>query len=207
MPKYTLNTDKMFADVTDNIAIIIDSETGIYYGMNTFATNIYENLINNNIPSEIILESIKTLITDNINNANNNAKTTTNNTNDSSAANTIDSIDSINNIEQSFNSFLNFLIQNEIIVELEQYSNERQNLNDVTNQPDQEIKEISLNIQKTTQNIKTPDLNIQLAINDNFKIIIKEYNDAQELLLADPIHEVNQETGWSPEKSSLNNNH
>ena len=118
MPKYTLNTDKMFADVTDNIAIIIDSETGIYYGMNTFATNIYENLINNNIPSEIILESIKTLIRDNINNANNNAKTTTNNTNDSSAANanTIDSIDSINNIEQSFNSFLNFLIQNEIVL-------------------------------------------------------------------------------------------
>ena len=104
-------------------------------------------------------------------------------------------------------AFLNFLIQNEIIVELEQYSNERQNLNDITNQPDQKIKEISLNIQKTTQNIKTPDLNIQLAINDNFKIIIKEYNDAQELLLADPIHEVNQETGWSPEKSSLNNNH
>lgn len=39
---------------------------------------------------------------------------------------------------------------------------------------------------------------------DNFILDVKEYNDAQELLLADPIHEVKEDEGWSPEKSSLN---
>ena len=43
---YVLNEEKMFADVTDGIAIIINSETGIYYGMNGLGTAIYENLVN-----------------------------------------------------------------------------------------------------------------------------------------------------------------
>ena len=32
---------------------------------------------------------------------------------------------------------------------------------------------------------------------------VSEYNDAQELLLADPIHEVKEETGWTPQKDSI----
>ena len=32
---------------------------------------------------------------------------------------------------------------------------------------------------------------------------VQEYNDAQELLLADPIHEVKVEDGWQPDKSVL----
>ena len=43
---YVLNDEKMFADITDGIAIIINSETGIYYGMNALGTAVYENLIN-----------------------------------------------------------------------------------------------------------------------------------------------------------------
>ena len=31
---YRLNESKMFADITDGIAIIINAATGIYYGMN-----------------------------------------------------------------------------------------------------------------------------------------------------------------------------
>ena len=34
-------------------------------------------------------------------------------------------------------------------------------------------------------------------------MLVNEYNDAQELLLADPIHEVKEETGWTPEKDSI----
>ncbi len=45
MTNYVLNDEKMFADVTDGIAIIINSETGIYYGMNELATIVYENII------------------------------------------------------------------------------------------------------------------------------------------------------------------
>ena len=50
---YVLNEEKMFADVTDGIAIIINSETGIYYGLNGFGTAVYENLMNGSTKSEI----------------------------------------------------------------------------------------------------------------------------------------------------------
>lgn len=45
MANYRLNDEKMFADVTDGIAIIINSETGLYYGLNALGTAVYENLI------------------------------------------------------------------------------------------------------------------------------------------------------------------
>ena len=41
MTAYTLNNDKMFVDITDGIAIVINSETGIYYGMNALGTNVF----------------------------------------------------------------------------------------------------------------------------------------------------------------------
>lgn len=43
--RYALNMNKVFSDVTDGIAILIDMETGLYYGMNLLTTNIYENII------------------------------------------------------------------------------------------------------------------------------------------------------------------
>ena len=49
-----------------------------------------------------------------------------------------------------------------------------------------------------------PNIDETIAKEDNYILELKEYNDAQELLLADPIHEVKEEDGWSPEKSSLN---
>jgi len=39
------------------------------------------------------------------------------------------------------------------------------------------------------------------AAADAFTPECKEYRDVQELLYADPIHEVEEETGWTPEKS------
>ena len=49
---YVLNEEKMFADVTDGIAIIINSETGIYYGLNGLGTAVYENLMNGSSVAE-----------------------------------------------------------------------------------------------------------------------------------------------------------
>ncbi len=37
----------------------------------------------------------------------------------------------------------------------------------------------------------------------NFELSVQEYNDAQEMLLADPIHEVKEDTGWTPETDSI----
>jgi len=47
------------------------------------------------------------------------------------------------------------------------------------------------------------EIDENLAKEDNFEMDVREYNDAQELLLADPIHEVKEETGWTPEKDSI----
>ena len=50
---------------------------------------------------------------------------------------------------------------------------------------------------------ETAQIDKNSAKEDNFILELKEYNDAQELLLADPIHEVKDETGWTPEKDSI----
>lgn len=55
---YKLNEDKMFADITDGIAIVINSETGIYYGMNSFGTNVYENIVSG-VDTDKILKALK----------------------------------------------------------------------------------------------------------------------------------------------------
>ena len=139
MTNYRLNEEKMFADVTDGMAIIINSETGIYYGMNCLGTQIYENLING-VPTEKILSALKNFNSD---------------------------------IEEVFNEFINSLLKNGIIMPAETSD-------------------------------KEAEINEEIAKSDNYIPKVDEYLDAQELLLADPIHEVKEEEGWSPEKSSLN---
>lgn len=138
---YVLNDDRMFADVTDGIAIIINSETGIYYGLNGLGTSVYENLVNGASVEEILvaLKSIAGAPAD---------------------------------IESRLNSFISKMIEFELIIESAESS-------------------ASVEIDSTT------------ASEEDFTLDVSEYNDAQELLLADPIHEVKEETGWTPEKDSI----
>lgn len=138
MGVYKLNENKMFADITDGIAIIINSETGIYYGMNAFGTQVYENLANG-VSTDKILSKIKEFGAD----------------------------------EENFNGFINAMLEKEILMPGVETGSE-------------------------------VNLDEAIAKEDNCELILKEYNDAQELLLADPIHEVKEEEGWSPETSSLN---
>lgn len=142
MTNYVLNEDKMFADITDGIAIIINSETGIYYGINAFGTCVYENLING-VSSGDVLKTLQTMP------------------------------EIPQDFESKFWNFIKTLAEKEII------------------------------IKGSTQN-READFNYSIAKSDEFILKITEYNDAQELLLADPIHEVKEEEGWSPEKSALN---
>ena len=137
MTNYVLNEEKMFADVTDGIAIIINSETGIYYGMNELATEVYENLING-VPAETILSALKSM--------------------QGAPA----------DLEENFKSFISTMLEKELIIKSEDNNG--------------------------IANLNKPE---------DFTLSFKEYNDAQELLLADPIHEVKEETGWTPEKSSI----
>lgn len=141
MTNYKLNEDKMFADITDGIAIIINSETGIYYGMNGLGTAIYENIVNG-VKCEDILNALKSM---------------------PGAPSTL---------EDNFNQFISALVEKELVIEAPASSN-------------------SVNIDES------------IVKEDDFAIYVREYTDAQELLLADPIHEVKEDTGWSPEKDSI----
>ena len=141
MTNYKLNEEKMFADVTDGIAIIINSETGIYYGMNGLGTTVYENLMNG-ASLESVLEALKSM-----------------------AGAPAD-------IEKRLNDFVKAMLDNELIME------------------------------GSASNAEV-NLDSSIASGDNFELKVEEYNDAQELLLADPIHEVKEETGWTPEKDSI----
>jgi hypothetical protein len=46
-------------------------------------------------------------------------------------------------------------------------------------------------------------LDADIAKNDGFALEVREYDDAQELLQADPIHAIKEDTGWTPEKDAL----
>ena len=58
-------------------------------------------------------------------------------------------------------------------------------------------------MEETTGGSRAAEIDETTAKEDDFFMSIKEYSDAQELLLADPIHEVKEETGWTPEKDSI----
>jgi hypothetical protein len=141
MTTYTLNEDKMFADITDGIAIIINSQTGIYYGMNEFSTSIFEKLISG-CSDEEILTALKTL--PNV----------------------------PEDIAKKLNAFISDLTTKELILETQSKPHETCSF--------------------------SPELNT-----DGFELNCDEYSDAQEMLMADPIHEVKEELGWSPEKESI----
>jgi hypothetical protein len=133
---YQVNPEKMFCDITDDFAIIINSETGIYYGINSFGTSVFENLIKGSAVPEILTELKK-----------------------------IPGIPA--DIEQRLVIFIEELKSKEIIVNGTAVKNEIV-------------------------------INADLAVADEFVFSVSEYADAQELLLADPIHDVEEELGWQP---------
>lgn len=140
MSNFALNDEKMFADITDGVAIVINSETGIYYGMNALGTAVFENLLNG-VSTENILKALKAL--PNV----------------------------PQDIENTFNAFINKIQEKELVIPA-----------------DTSDQEASFSEENYA---------------DGFEITVDEYDDAQELLLADPIHEVKEETGWTGEKDSI----
>lgn len=141
MASYKLNEEKMFADITDGIAIVINSETGIYYGMNGLGSNVFENLMKG-ISVENVLTALKG----------------------------ISGVPA--DIENRLNAFVEAVVAKELLIE-------------------------------GSDSSETANIDSGAATEDEFTMTVDEYNDAQELLLADPIHEVKEETGWTPEKDSI----
>ena len=137
--KYKLNEPKMLADITEGTAIVINSVTGIYYGMNFFGTAIYENLL-----AGCAIDDINTVV----------------------AALPGAPAD----VEEKIRAFVDKLIAFEIIV------------------PDE------------SSATKPAAIDPVIAEADSFTPACKDYKDIQELLFADPIHEVDADEGWRPEK-------
>lgn len=139
---YSLNESKMYADVADGSAIIINSETGIYYGLNGFATTIFENL-----QAGASVEDI------------------------TAAAASLSGAPT--DLADRINAFIDVLLGKEII-------------------------------EPAPANTAAVSLDAASASGDAYTPECTEYSDAQELLLADPIHEVKEDEGWSPWSDSLN---
>ena len=142
MANYVLNDEKMFCDIADGIAIVINSETGMYYGMNAFGTAVFENILNG-ASTEAILAALQSL--------------------PGAPA------DMAGRLEE----FIAICLHKELV-------KEGQAGDDVA-----------------------VTLDAEVAKSGGFALEAREYDDAQELLLADPIHEVKEDTGWQPEKDAL----
>lgn len=138
---YKLNDKKVFSDITDGIAILIDMESGIYYGLNLLSTNIYENIISG-ADTDLLLSKLKTLKGYN------------------------------EEIEKKYSGFLQKLISLDFIVEDSTLSSD-----------------VHLNFDSLTNN------ELDFALSD--------YPDAQELLMADPIHQVKEQIGWQPNPEAI----
>lgn len=141
MTSYVLNEDKMFADITDGIAIVINNETGLYYGLNAFGTSVLENLMKG-VSVENICDSLKNL--------------------EGAPA----------DMTEKANAFIQEMLAKEILI-------------------------------SGNESTEQATFDATVASTDKFELSVKEYNDAQEMLLADPVHEVKEETGWTPEKDSI----
>ena len=136
---YQLNDAKMFADVTDGIAIIINSLTGIYYGMNGLGTGIFDSFLKG-ASTEDVLKAFQAL--------------------PGAPA----------DCEARLQAFIDKLLSFEVIV------------------PASGSSSVPVT------------LSAKDAQFDGFTPTCNEYSDVQELLFADPIHEVKENEGWKPEK-------
>lgn len=140
---YNLNEEKMFFDIADNQAIVIDSTTGIYYAMNPLGSVTCEYLIKSVAPDTIVKELKK-----------------------------IDECPS--DIEEQLQTFIAILLSKEILISGEESTSE------------------------------TVAISREL-VKDNFLFEFDEFTDAQDIMMADPVHDVEMEAGWPVMKKDLTN--
>ncbi|MDR2840267.1 MAG: PqqD family protein [Paludibacter sp.] len=131
-----INEEKIYCDTCADRSIVINSDTGIYYGINGLSSEVF-NLLAGGTSVSAILDALKK----------------------------IPEVPA--DIEQRLQHFIAELIEKEIFIE------------SIT--ADNEVV-----------------INPLLAENDNFTLLITEYADAREMLLADPVHDIDEDLGWQP---------
>lgn len=131
---YKLNTEKMFYDIADGQAIVINIETGMYYGTSNLGSVVLDALIQGKAPKQII-DSIK--INENC----------------------------ITDIDECIEQFIGELLEKEILISDQLPYNE-------------EI------IDKI------------VVSNGDYTLDLNEFAEVQDLLLADPVHDIDTNIGW-----------
>ena len=143
---YSINAKKMYCDMADGQAIVINFETGMYYGMSPLASAILDLILKGATP-EAIAAALK-------------GKP------GASAS-----------IEEDIKAFIQKLMDREILVVHEN--------------------------QDGLKSIAAEEIQFdQEALAEGFGLEINEYAEAQDLILADPIHDVNVDMGWPIMKES-----
>lgn len=131
---YQLNSEKMFFDMADGQAVVINFLTGIYYGSTALGSVILERLVNGNDPQKIA-EAVKSLP------------------------------GSPDDFDSQLDAFISKLKDNEILI-----------AGQTAPGGDEPIDEI--------------------ALADGFDLKLDEFSEVQDLILADPVHDVDVEKGW-----------
>ncbi|MFB9278683.1 hypothetical protein [Cohnella cellulosilytica] len=131
---YKLNTEKMFYDIADGQAIVINFETGMYYGTSTLGSMVLDGLIQGKAPKRIV-DSIQ------------------------------NNKDCVTDIDQSVERFIDALAEKEIIIADDQPYNAEQ-LNDL------------------------------VVVDGDYSLDLNEFAEVQDILLADPVHDVEADMGW-----------
>ncbi len=130
---YKLNEEKMFFDIADGQAVVINFTTGMYYGTGLLGSAILENLVNG-ADEKNILAAVK-----------------------AQSGCPAD-------FEADFKAFIDVLLEKEILLE--------------------------------AQGTGADAAIAQEAFSEGFELTVDEFAEVQDLLLADPVHEVDVEQGW-----------
>ncbi len=131
---YKLNEEKMFFDIADGQAVVINFTTGMYYGTSTLGSAVLEKLIKKADPEKVL-----------------------------AALKAADGCPE--DMEANLNQFIKELLEKEILVPAN----------------DSDLGDIRLD---------------QSVFAEGFKLTLDEFAEVQDLLLADPIHDVDVEEGW-----------
>lgn len=132
---YQLNEEKMFYDMADGQAVVINFVTGMYYGTSTLGSEVLDRLVRGNAP-EKIKEAVKALS------------------------------GCPEDIESQMDEFIRQLLEKEILLPG----------GETVPGGDEAIAEG--------------------ALEDGFLLKLDEFSEIQDLILADPVHDVDVEQGW-----------
>lgn len=131
---YKLNEEKMFYDIADGQAVVINYVTGMYYGTSSLGSVILDRLVHGNAPDKICI-----------------------------------AVEALPGCPEDFRTEID-----SFIAKLQE-------------------KEILISGDTLPGGEETIDGNI---LEDGFVLTLDEFSEVQDLILADPVHDVDVEKGW-----------